>query len=232
MDHSAKIYTDQTGSFPVTSNKGNKYILVTYHYDSSIIHAEPLKTRSGLDLTTEYQKLQSLLTNRGLRPHLHILDNECPNILKNFMREVNKIVQLVLPHTHWRKSAEKAIRNFKEHLMSGFSSTHKDFPLHLYCRIIPHAIITLNLLQQLRMNPKNIRVCTTAWRIQLWRHVSSPACYTSDRPWKANCKSHMGIPLSKVLVSRSLDDPLSMPSRLWHQNKRRTRIIFCWVFPT
>ena len=85
-----KNYTYQTGRFPVTSSSGNKYILVAYHFDSNTIHAKPLKTRSGLDLTTEYQKLRSLLTNRGLRPHLHILDNECPNVLQNFMREVNK----------------------------------------------------------------------------------------------------------------------------------------------
>ena len=81
VDLYGKIYTDQTGRFPVTSSKGNKYILVAYHYDSNTIHAEPLKTRLGLDLTSAYQKLHSLFTNRGLRPHLHILDNECPNVL-------------------------------------------------------------------------------------------------------------------------------------------------------
>ena len=32
FDLSGKMYTDQTGRFPVTSRKGNKYILVAYHY--------------------------------------------------------------------------------------------------------------------------------------------------------------------------------------------------------
>ena len=45
VDLSGKIHTDQTGRFPVTSIKGNNYILVAYHYDSKTIHAEPLKTR-------------------------------------------------------------------------------------------------------------------------------------------------------------------------------------------
>ena len=76
--------------FPVTSRKGNKYILVVYHYDSNTIYAEPVKTRSGLDLTTAYQKLHSLLTNIGLKSYLHILDNEHPNVLKKFLREVNE----------------------------------------------------------------------------------------------------------------------------------------------
>ena len=99
VDLSGKIYTDQTGRLPVTSSKGNKYILVAYHYDSNTIHAEPLRTRSGLDLTKSYQKLHSLLTNRGLRPHLHILDNECPNVLNKFMREVNENFQLCRPRS-------------------------------------------------------------------------------------------------------------------------------------
>ena len=90
VDLSGKFYTYQKGRFPVTSSKGNKYILVAYHYKSNTIHAEPLKTRSGLYLTAAYQNLHSLLTNRGFRPHLHILDNECPNFLKIFMREVNE----------------------------------------------------------------------------------------------------------------------------------------------
>ena len=145
---------DQTGRSPVTSSKGNKYILVTYNYYSNTIHAEPLKTRSGLDLTSEYQKLHSLLINRALRPHLHILDNEFPNVLKVFMREVTEKFQLVPPHIHCRNSAERAIRTFNEHFIAEFSSTHKDFPLHIWCQLIPHAIIMLKLLRQLRMNPK------------------------------------------------------------------------------
>ena len=154
VDLSGKVYTYQTGRFSVTSIRGNKYILVAYNFDSNTIHTELLKTRSGLELTTEYQKLHSLLTNRGLRPHLHILDNECPNVIQKFMREVNENFQLFPPHIHRRNSAEYAIRTFKENFIAGLSSTHKDFPLHIWCRLIPHAILALNLLRQSRMNPK------------------------------------------------------------------------------
>ena len=83
MDLPGKKYTDQTGRLPVTSSKGNKYILVAYHYESNTIHAEPLKKISGLYLKTDYQKLHRLLTNRGLKPHLNIPENECPNVFKN-----------------------------------------------------------------------------------------------------------------------------------------------------
>ena len=114
-------FRDQIGRFPVTPSKGNKYIVVVYHYDSNTIHAEPLNTRSGLDLPTAYQKLHSLLTNRGLMPHLNILDNECPKVLKSFMREVNENFQLVPPHIHRRNSEERAIQTFKDHFIDGLS---------------------------------------------------------------------------------------------------------------
>ena len=80
-----------------------------YHYDSNTINAEPLKTRIRLELKTDYHKLHSLFTNKDLKHILHILDNECPNVLKTFMRELNEIFQIFPPHIHRRNSAERAI---------------------------------------------------------------------------------------------------------------------------
>ena len=74
--------------------------------------------------------------------------------LKVFIREVNEQFHLVLPHIHRRNSAERAIRTFKEHFIAEISSTHKDFPLRIWCRLIPHAILTINFLRQPCMNPK------------------------------------------------------------------------------
>ena len=70
-----KIYTDQTGQFPVTSSKGNKYIIVAFEADSNSIMAEPIKSRKASELTTVYAKIHKMLTSRGLKPTLHILDN-------------------------------------------------------------------------------------------------------------------------------------------------------------
>ena len=70
------------------------------------------------------------------------------------MREVNENFQLVPPHIHCRKSAELAIRTFKEHFIAGLSSTHKEFLLHLWCQLLPHVSLTLNLLWKSCMNPK------------------------------------------------------------------------------
>ena len=113
MDLTGKIYTNQTDRFLITSSKGYKYILVAYNYNSNNIYAEPLKTRTGIELKSAYHKIHTLLTNRGLQPSLHSLDNECPNILKTFMREVNENSQLVPHHIYRRNSSEQAIRTFK-----------------------------------------------------------------------------------------------------------------------
>ena len=82
------------------------------------------------------------------------MENECTNVLKTFMGEVNEKFQLVPPHIHHINSAEQSIRAFKEHLIYGLASTHKEFPLHIWCQLIPHTSLTLNLLRKSCMNPK------------------------------------------------------------------------------
>ena len=91
-----------------------------------------------------------------------------------------------------------------------------------------HAQLTSTILHE----PKTIRLCTTAWRIQLRPNASNPAWYTSDYPLKSLYERHVVIPWSKGMVSWSLNEPFSVSSRLFHQNKKRTRLRLCWIFPT
>ena len=79
--------------------------------------------------------------------------------------------------------------------------------------------------------PQTFMVCTTAWRVQLQHHASRPAWNTSHHPWKPDGERHVGIPWSKMMVYWSLDEPLLLPPRLCHQDKRRNRLKLCWVFP-
>ena len=50
IENTGKIYTDQTGRFPVTESKGNKYILLMYDYDLNAILTEPIKNRTATDI--------------------------------------------------------------------------------------------------------------------------------------------------------------------------------------
>ena len=82
IECSRKIYTDQTGRFPITSSRGYKYIMIAYDYDSNNILAEPIKSRTSLHIKNAYQTMRKLLCSRGLTPRTHVLDNKCSKVLK------------------------------------------------------------------------------------------------------------------------------------------------------
>jgi hypothetical protein len=149
-----KIYTDQTGRFPTTSSLGNKYVLVLFDADTNSILAEPLKSRAQEELLGKQVKLHKYLTNRGYKPMTQVLDNECPDRLIQFFKQSNTHFQLVPPHLHRTNNAERAIATFKDHLISGLAATDPSFPLPLWDRLIPQAVLTLNLLRPARFNPR------------------------------------------------------------------------------
>ena len=69
------------------------------------------------------------------------------------MQEENEGFQLVPPHLHRRNAAERSIQTWKNHFIADIVSTHDKFPLHLWCRLLPYAILTLNLLHQSQISP-------------------------------------------------------------------------------
>jgi hypothetical protein len=56
-----KIYTYQTGRFPVVSSKGNKYIMILYDYDSNAVLAQPIKDRTAPKLLRAFQVMEQEL---------------------------------------------------------------------------------------------------------------------------------------------------------------------------
>ena len=66
--------------------------------------------------------------------------------------------QLVTPHIHRQNKEERAIQTFKSHLIAGLCSVNPNFLLHLWDKLIPQAVIMLNLLRQSRIDPK-LSVC-------------------------------------------------------------------------
>ncbi|KAI2506705.1 Reverse transcriptase (RNA-dependent DNA polymerase) [Fragilaria crotonensis] len=149
-----QIHTDQTGKFVVASSTGNNYILVLYDYDSNSILVAPMRSRTGPCILAAFQGLHARLVAAGLRPRLHRLDNECSVALKQFLVAEDIDFQLVPPGMHRRNAAERAIRTFKNHFIAGLCSVDKNFPLHLWDKLLPQAELTLNLLRGSRINPK------------------------------------------------------------------------------
>eukprot|EP00957_Ditylum_brightwellii_P139654 10643371-Ditylum_brightwellii.AAC.1 len=44
------VYTNLTGKFPIASNNGSQYMLVTYDYNSNAVLARLLKSRNNSDM--------------------------------------------------------------------------------------------------------------------------------------------------------------------------------------
>jgi len=107
------VYTDQTGKFPITSNRGNKYIMVMHEVGSNYIDAEPLKSRAESELVKTYETLYERLTRTNtVTPKLHILDNEAPTILKKVIKQ-RCTIQLAPPDTHRLKFSRTGNPNFQ-----------------------------------------------------------------------------------------------------------------------
>jgi hypothetical protein len=48
IEITGQIFSDQTGRFPITSSKGNKYIMAVYNYDSNAILTAPITSRNEM----------------------------------------------------------------------------------------------------------------------------------------------------------------------------------------
>jgi len=135
------------------SSLGNNYVLVLYHVDTNAILAEGIKERTKGSILKGYRSLHSTLLQNGSKPQLQVLDNEVSHILLDYMKSEKIDIQLAPPHMHRTNLAERAIRTYKEHFVALRALCHKDFPHHLWCRLIQQAVITLNLLRPLRLHP-------------------------------------------------------------------------------
>ena len=149
----SKVWTDQTGRFPNKSSRGNQYVMVMAESDSDAILVEPMKNRTSGEMVRAYQVLIDRLNEAGIFPTEHILNNEKSAEFLEVIKKNKMTYQLVPPHDHRRNRAEKAIQTFKDHFISILCGTDKDFPLHLWDRIIPQAEHTLNMLRPSRMTP-------------------------------------------------------------------------------
>ncbi len=147
------VYSDQTGRLPVQSSRGNTSLMVYYDVDANYIDAEPIRNHADPQMIVAYQKLwERTNRSRKTKPNLHILDNEASEAFKSEIRK-NCNLQLVPPDTHHRNLAERAIQTFKSHFIAILAGVDPSFPMNLWDRLIPQAVMTLNLLRQSKKNP-------------------------------------------------------------------------------
>ena len=154
VHHISKLYTDDTGKFPVRSRTGNQYIMVAYHCDSNAILAVPFTLRKDQHRLQAYDKIMQQLTDRGMIVDLQILDNEASAAYKRIITTKCEVTfQLAPPHIHRRNSAERAIRTFKANFLSILAGVANEYPQNLWDLLLPQAVLTLNLSRQATLNP-------------------------------------------------------------------------------
>jgi hypothetical protein len=113
-----------------------------------------MKNRSDTEAIRAYTRIYEELTAKGLKPTFQLIYNEVSKALKLFLHSNNIQFQLVPPHVHRKNASERSIQTFKNRLVATLCSTDKQFPIHVWDRLIPQAVLTLKLLRQSCINPK------------------------------------------------------------------------------
>ena len=99
-DLTDSIHTNQTGAFPFTSQRGNRYIMVAIHLDANYIFVQPMRNRTKEEMIRAYEKIINRMRMAGLGIKKHTLDNEASDALKQYIRKQEIQFELVPPGNH------------------------------------------------------------------------------------------------------------------------------------
>ena len=124
-----KGFSNLTGAFPHKSSKEILYVMVIYDYDSNIILVEPIKNNQEATIHDDLLNIHKILKSRGSDTKFYIMDNGCSSDLKEAMKKYKIDFQLAPPHMHKRNAAEQESRTFKNHFVSGLSTTDPYLPI-------------------------------------------------------------------------------------------------------
>ena len=165
QDAKETMYTDQTGTFPTHSRKGNWYVMILCNIDSNIIISEPMKNRTSGEMIRAYRVLMLRLKSAGIKPIKHVLDNEASSEFKEEIKKHDMTYKLVPKGMHRRNIAEKAIQTWKSHAIGVLSGLPASFLLFMWDELLPQLDMQINLLRFSNIMPK---VC--AWTILAGAH--------------------------------------------------------------
>jgi hypothetical protein len=152
-DLNEEIHTNQTGAFPHTCQRGNRYIMVAVHLDVNYILFEPTKNRTEGEMIRVYQKILNRMKAAGLGLRKQILYNKCSAAMMACIKETGMDYKLVPPGQHRLNQAERAIQTFKAHFISILAGVDDKFSLLLWCHLLEPTELNLNLLCQSRVAP-------------------------------------------------------------------------------
>jgi hypothetical protein len=151
--NSGIVYHHLMGSFPFMLYDGSVCFFILYHYKSNSILATPIVGLDNVSIYNVYKKQFELLTSKGFKPKLIIMDNQATKHIKTFLTKNDCKMQLVEPHNNCVNATERTIQTFKDAFMAALATTDSNFPLQLWDRLSPQIQDTLNLLHALHIDP-------------------------------------------------------------------------------
>jgi hypothetical protein len=72
----SRLYTDDTGCFPIRACLGNQYIMIAFHANGNLILQQAFKSKSDRHQIAAYNAIMTCLAARGLLVDLQILKNK------------------------------------------------------------------------------------------------------------------------------------------------------------
>jgi hypothetical protein len=134
----SKLYTNDTGRFPVQACTGNQYIMIAYHADGNLILQEAFQTWSDRHRIAAYNFITTCLAARGLLVDLQIWT----------MKPVQR---------RSKPSPSPGKLNFSWYLRTCIGATGQSAPSahsrpYLWDLLLPPAELSLNLLRQATLN--------------------------------------------------------------------------------
>ncbi len=101
------LFSNQLGWFPITSNRGNKYVVIFYIYNANFVKSIPIKIRTKEELLRVYKLVNAYLTAHGFKLQLHKMDNEISHNIENFIRKECSQLKYTPPNIYRTNPANK-----------------------------------------------------------------------------------------------------------------------------
>ena len=156
------LHADATGRFPIASSRGTQYYLIFHDERTNFIHVEPMRDRSSHAQETAFESALIIFRTRGALPPILRIDNEMSASLVTIVKKkFDLTIERAPPQNHRTLRAERAIQTWKSHFISTICTAPDSFPLLEHDRLVPYAVMTLNLLRESRTRPG----------ISAWEHL-------------------------------------------------------------
>ncbi len=128
----SRLYTDDSGCFPVKACSRNQYVMIAFHADSNLILQQAFKSKIDCHPIAPYNAIMTCLSARGLLLDLQIIDNKASAAYKEAITfKWDSKFQLVPLDMHQQNQAERAICTFKDHFLAILAGIDSAYPPYL-----------------------------------------------------------------------------------------------------